>query len=241
MSTATAYLDIRPPAAIPPAAWDEMWELTCRFYAADRAYVEAKLKAHQQLALFRSRADHSLVGMAAIQVDPVDFQGRRLLLIFTSHALMDERYRGQNLIQRAGMRTWLASWLRHPLRRKYWVFDTFSYKSYLLLPRNLRAFWPRHDQPTPAWEAALMDHYGRFKYGDAWRGGLVQRSPQKRLLPQTALLDEQLLGNPDLAFFARSNPGHAQGDMMLCLIPLTLGNGWGIVSHAVHRAWRRRR
>ena len=28
--------------------------------------------------------------------------------------------------------------------------DTFSYKSYLLLARNLAEYWPRRDRPTPA-------------------------------------------------------------------------------------------
>lgn len=238
MSSSTAYVKIDPVEAIAAPVWDEVWALTRRFYETERAYVEAKLRGHQHLALFRSAADGALVGMAAIQVEPLEFQGQRLLVIFTSHAIVDERYRGQNLLQRAGLKTYFRSCLRYPLHRKFWVFDTFSYKSYLLLPRNLREFWPRHDRQTPAWEAAFMDHYGQLKYGAAWRGGLVQHSPQKRLLPQTATLSADLLQNPNLAFFARINPGHAEGDMLLCLCPLTFGNWWGIVSRTVGRLWR---
>lgn len=235
-----ASLQIHPVEAIAPATWDEIWELSCRFYEADRGYVESRLRDHQQLALFRDRADGRLVGMGAIQVEPMAFQGRQLLMIFTSHGIVDEPYRGQNLLQRAGMLTWLRSFLRYPLHRKFWLFDSFSYKSYLLLPRNLRDFWPRHDRPTPAWEAALMEHFGRLKYGDAWRGGVVTRTPQKRLLPGTARLSDELRKNEDLAFFARINPGHADGDMLLCLIPLTAGNFRGIVSRAIGRGLRRR-
>jgi hypothetical protein len=239
MSTPAAYVKILPVDRLTPAMWDEVWQLTCRFYQTERAYVESRLKAHQRLALYRSAADDSLIGMAAIQVDPMEFQGKRLLVMFTSHGIVDESYRGQNLLQRTGVRTYLANWLRYPLHRKFWAFDTFSYKSYLLLPRNLREFWPRHDRATPSWEAAFMDYYGRFKYGQAWRGGLVERSPHKRLLPQTALFGDKLLQNPNLAFFARSNPEHAEGDMLLCLVPLTAANWWGIVSRAAGRFRRR--
>jgi hypothetical protein len=137
------------------------------------------------------------------------------------------------------VQTYLRSWLRYPLHRKLWAYDTFSYKSYWLLPRNLREFWPRHDRATPPWETALMDHYGRLKYGEAWRAGVVERSPHKRLLPQTAAWTPALMQDPDLAFFARTNPGHAEGDMLLCLIPLTFGNWWDIVSRAVRRGRRR--
>ena len=231
-------MQILPVGAINGAAWDEIWQLTCRFYDTERAWVEAKLKSSDQLALFRSADGGELVGMAAIQWDAVDFRGRRLLMLFTSHAIVDERYRGQNLMQRAGVRTYLRSCLRYPLRHKIWAFDTFSYRSYLLLPRNLHEFWPRRDQPTPEWQAALMEHYGAHKYGEDWQGGVVRRSPHKRLLPQTATLGPDLLRNPDLAFFARMNPGHAEGDMLLCFCPLSFANWWGIVSRAVRRRWR---
>ena len=36
-----------------------------------------------------------------------------------------------------GFRTFLEARIRFPFRSIYWFFDTFSYKSYLLLPRNL--------------------------------------------------------------------------------------------------------
>jgi hypothetical protein len=232
-------MQILPTAAVTGAVWDEVWQLTSRFYETERSYVEPRLRSHEQLALFRSAGDGALIGMAAIQSDAVDFRGQRLLLIFTSHTIVDERYRGQNLLQRAGVRTYLRSCVRHPLRRKFWVFDTFSYRSYLLLPRNLHEFWPRRDRPTPDWQAGLMQHYGAIKYGEAWNGGVVQRSPHKRLLPQTATLAGDMLRDPDLAFFSRMNPGHAQGDMLLCLCPLNFPNWWGIVSRAIRRRWRR--
>jgi hypothetical protein len=108
---------IVPVDALVPAEWEEVWQLTCRFYESDRAYVEAKLREHQQVALFHSRADGRLVGMAAIQVDAFSFEGRKVVTIYTSHGVLDEGYRGHNLIQRAGMLTWLRCWLRYPLHR----------------------------------------------------------------------------------------------------------------------------
>lgn len=238
----SAFIQILPALAVPAPVWDEVWQLTCRFYAAERAYVEARLRAHRSLALFRDSATRELIGMAAIEVSPVDFDGQRLLMIFTSHTVVDERYRGQNLIQRAGFRTWLGTCLRYPLHRKFWVFDSFSYKSYLLLPRNLVEFWPRFDQPTPAWEATLIEHYGQLKYGSDWRaGGVVARSPRKRLLPQTAPLDARLLAaDPNLRFYAERNPGHAEGDMLFCLCPLNARNWWGIAGKVAGRLRKRR-
>lgn len=240
MKKLRARIEMRPAAAIDVRGWDEIWRLTSRFYDADRNYVERRLKSHQTIALFRNVADRRLVGMAAIEVDVVQFEGRHLVLIFTSHMLIDEKFRGTNLLQRCGARCWLRAWLDHPLKRKFWAFDTFSYRSYLLMPRDLETFWPRHDEPTPPWEARLMAEYGQRKFGSAWLGdGVIAHAPQKRLLPQSAPLQAEMLNNPDLAFFQQANPGHAEGDMLLCLVPLTLNNWWSIFARALSRTLRR--
>ena len=227
--------------AIPPASWDEIWALTQEFYDVERDYAEAELRRRQSIAMFRMNG--ALLGMAAIDVHATEFRGRRLTVISTSHVLIRENWRGRNLIQRLGMRTFLRARLRHPLRPIYWFFDTFSYKSYLLLPRNFRTYWPRHDQPTPEPRAALLDQLATQAYGPAWRParGLAVRSGQKRLRESAAPLVLRADADPNLQFFARMNPGHAEGDMLVCLCPLTLANWWNVVRKALERRARRGR
>jgi hypothetical protein len=113
-----------------------------------------------------------------------------------------------------GARTFLATRLRFPLRPIYWFFDTHSYKSYLLLPRNFRQFWPRYDEPTPEPRAALIDQLATQTYGAAWHPerGVVVRSGQKRLRTTAAPLVLGAGVDPALEFFARANPGHPDGD-----------------------------
>jgi hypothetical protein len=231
-------IDVVPTGAISLPSWDEIWQLTRAFYDAERAHVEQKLREHQRIVLFRSRGERALVGMASVDVYPVAFRGRKLAVIYTSHVLLEERYRGHNLIQRVGFRTFLEARLRFPLRPLYWFFDTFSYKSYLLLPRNFRDFWPRFDRPTPEWDAALMDHLAARTYGSAWQpaAGIVARSGQKRLRRETAPLEPGLADAPEIEFFARSNPGHAEGDMLVCLCPLTAANWLSVAVRALRRA-----
>ena len=228
-------------SAIPPASWDEIWALTQEFYDVERDYAEAELRRRQSIAMFRMNG--ALLGMAAIDVHATEFRGRRLTVISTSHVLIRENWRGRNLIQRLGMRTFLRARLRHPLRPIYWFFDTFSYKSYLLLPRNFRTYWPRHDQPTPEPRAALLDQLATQAYGPAWRParGLAVRSGQKRLRESAAPLVLRADADPNLQFFARMNPGHAEGDMLVCLCPLTLANWWNVVRKALERRARRGR
>jgi hypothetical protein len=230
-------IEIVPTASIPVRTWDEIWDLTQRYYDTERSYTEHKLRDRQRIALFRSCRDRSLVGMASLDLYPISFRGKGIVAIFTSHVLLREDYRGQNLIQRVGFQTFVRTRLRYPLRRCFWFFDTFSYKSYLLMARNFRHFWPRHDCPTPEWERGFIGHLGDHVYGDDWQParGIVVRSGLKRLRPGTAPPDDKLIGDADFEFFTRSNPGHAEGDMLVCLCPLTARSWFGVAAKALAR------
>lgn len=222
-----------------PAQWEEIWLLTREFYDVEREYAEAELRRRQTIAMFRMNG--VLLGMAAIDTHPAIFRGRKLAVISTSHVLIRENWRGRNLVQKLGVRTFLAARLRYPLRPIYWFFDTLSYKSYLLLPRNFRTFWPRFDEPTPEPQAALIDELATRMYGPAWRParGVAVRSGQKRLRATAAPLDLGAGASPELEFFARANPGHAEGDMLLCLCPLTASNWYSLARKALERLRRR--
>jgi hypothetical protein len=223
-----------------PTHWDELWFLTREFYDVDRDFAEAELRRRQSIAMFRM--NDALLGVASIDVRSTRFRGRRVVAISTSHVMLRENWRGHNLIQKLGWRTFLRTRLRYPLQPIYWFFDTFSYKSYLLLPRNFRTYWPRPDQPTPEAAAALIDQLATETYGPAWRParGIVVRSGQKRLLEATAPLVLTPDASPELKFFAAANPGHAEGDMLVCLCPLTIGN-WLSLGRKVLQRLRRHR
>ncbi len=225
--------------ALARASWDEIWLLTAEFFDVEREYAEAELRRRQTIAMFRM--NDALLGMAAIDTYPAEFRGRKIAVISTTHVLIRENWRGRNLVQKLGLRTFLAARLRYPLRPIYWFFDTFSYKSYLLLPRNFRTFWPRRDALTPEPQVALIDQLATQTYGPAWRParGVAVRSGQKRLRTTAAPLMLPPDAAPDLEFFARANPGHAEGDMLVCLCPLTTSNWLTLARQALQRRHRR--
>jgi len=233
-------IEVRPTGALTSTMWDEVWQLTAEFYDVDRAYAEAELRKRQSLAMFRMNG--ALLGVASIDVYPARFRGRRLGIISTTHVLLRENWRGRNLLQRLGLRTFLRTRLRYPFRPIYWFFDSFSYKSYLLLPRNFVDYWPRHDAPTPERYAALIDELATRSYGPAWRParGVVVRSGQKRLRESAAPVAPGSDSDPDVGFFTRTNPGHAEGDMLVCLCPLNLRNWLSVGRKMLQRARRQR-
>ena len=227
-------------AALTPAQWRAVWALIEQFFEVDREYTEAALRGREFIVLFEADGDPVLAGMSTFDVLPVEHDGRRVVAIYSSYVLLREDYRGRNLVQRSGFASYLRVKRRHPLTPVLWFFDSFSVKSYLLLPRNFDVYWPRHDADTPAWERSLMDRLARDVHGALWHGerGVALRSGRERLRPGVAPMPEPGACSPEMAFFARANPGHGEGDVLVCLAPLSLANWLALARHAWRRARR---
>ncbi|MFT3735200.1 MAG: hypothetical protein QM776_09265 [Rhodocyclaceae bacterium] len=242
MSGLPVRFELCRPAALSARVLDEVWALTETFYDTPRELAEAKLlKGRGEVALMRAGGE--LVGMALVEVIVTRAAGgREVVAIFTSQTLIDARYRGRNLLQRLGLRVFLRERWRHPFSELVWFFDTFSYRSYLLLPRNFSVYWPRHDRETPRREQALMDALARQCYGEDWQAarGVVHRSPQRCLRGGVATPSvDDVMANAHLRFFVERNPEHAAGDMLVCLCPLTLRNWLVLGAKALWRSLRR--
>ncbi|HUF91889.1 MAG TPA: hypothetical protein VMR23_05890 [Candidatus Limnocylindria bacterium] len=81
-------------------------------------------------------------------------------MIYPGNTMFEPDVRGGNLVQRIGLRCFLRVRARHPWRPVFLFYDTDSYKSYLMLPRNFAEFWPRRDRPLPASIAASWTSSG---------------------------------------------------------------------------------
>jgi len=226
----TIDIAVRPSHSLSRAELDEIWTLTERYVEADRGHYESKLLALPEVGLWRVRGGE-LAGLVSLDVYTTQWQDRAHTIIFTSSVVADERFRGRNLVLKTGLRLLLREKVRRPLVPAYWFFDTFSYKSYLILARNLREYWPKRGTPTSPDTAAFINELATRRYGPDWdrTRGVVRRSGYKRLHSTAAPIDERLQSDPDVRFFETLNPGHREGDMLVCLAPLTLGNLAGAV------------
>jgi hypothetical protein len=224
-------IELRRTSLLSPSDLDEIWALTQRYIDTSRAFSEKKLLEMPEVGLWRTRGGE-LAGLVVLEAYQMEWRTRASTIIFTSSVVLDERYRGRNLVLMTGLRVLLREKLRRPLTPAYWFFDTFSYKSYLILPRNLAQFWPRRGVATPESVAQFIDHLARRRYGADWSAetGVVRRSGEKRLQATAAPLDSKALSDPDIRFFDTVNPGHRDGDMLVCLAPLSFRNMMGAIA-----------
>jgi hypothetical protein len=232
---------VRSTASLTQAELDEIWVVTDRYVDTTRVIYEHKLKSLPEVGLWRTR-DGTLVGLVGLDVYRTRFEGRESIVFFTSSVVIDAAYRGRNLVVRTGLRMLLREKLKRPWLPAFWFFDTFSYKSYLVLAHYFAEYWPRRDRATPPAVSRFVDHLARARYGDAWVAdrGVVRGSGDKRLRSTTAPLDDRALGDADTRFFDTANPGHRDGDMLVCLAPLTAGNVLGAARRGFAAARSRR-
>lgn len=217
----------------------EIWALVQRFQDTDLNYFLGSLRKHKEVVRFRAVGTGELVGFVAIDVIHHRLKPKKMAtILFTSNVVIDPRFRRQNLIQRAGVQTYARALIRYPGRPVFWLFDSFSYKSYLLMGRNFKTYWPHPRQETPGDVRRFLDEVATSYYGDAWDGerGIVRRSSRKKLKEGVAPIGEKELTDPLIRHFLKLNPDHQDGDMLLCLAPLNWRNWSAIAQRALKRS-----
>jgi hypothetical protein len=208
-------------------------ERQAMFLLMDRHYAgvshdafEADLAEKHWVVQVHDPAGGELCGFSTQMLLAADVNGRPVRALFSGDTIIARERWGDNALARV--------WGRLALRlidtvggELYWFLISKGYKTYRFLPVFFHEFYPRHDVPTPAGARAVLDALGRHKFAQRYdrAAGIVRAgSGQCRLRGGVAEITAARLRDPHVAFFTRRNPGHAQGDELCCLAPLTRVN-----------------
>jgi len=218
---------------------DALWTVYASFFDTDRAAFDLAVRRADEVLRYHDPVDGRLCGMGLLSVYSESHEGRPFRVLSTGAVCLEPSYRGLNAIHRAGLSRLALERFRHPFSNVYWYFDTFSYKSYLVLCRNVAEYWPRRDRPTPAWESGVIEVLARRHGGDAWNPTVgIIRAQGRRL--RRGVADVPPDGtDPDIEYFLDRNPGHAAGERLPCLCPLNARNVAAIAWTAIRRVVRR--
>jgi hypothetical protein len=139
--------------------------------------------------------------------------------VFSGDTIVAPQFWGQTALQRAFIWYLMVQRLKRSVP-VYWFLITKGYRTFLLLTRYFPTHWPRHDAPTPAFEAKLLDRLCTRKFGAAWdaEAGLLRFTGDVgRLADELADVPARLSKDPDVAFFLQKNPNWRSGDELCCL------------------------
>jgi hypothetical protein len=166
--------------------------------------------------------DGALVGFSTLQSYRAMADGRCLNVIYSGDTVVSPEAWGSPVLARGWIALVRALQTSHPNEPWYWLLLSSGFRTYRFLPVFWREFWPRHDAETPSDVRALMEELARDHFGDAYdpTAGVVRFETPQRLRAHLAAVPEGKGSDPHVRFFLERNPGHADGDELVCLTEL---------------------
>jgi len=148
---------------------------------------------------------------------------RDVVAFFSGDTIVDRDYWGETVLSRMWAQIAFARADRTD-KKVYWFLICSGYKTWRFLPVFFREFYPHPDTPTPAHMQGLIDALGTRKFGDQYMDGIVRFHNATPLRHGVAEITEERLRDPQIAFFARMNPGHVNGDELACITEVSRAN-----------------
>jgi hypothetical protein len=215
-------------AKLTPLERNAMFALMQRHYDnVARGRFDADLAEKDWVILLRDRDTGVIGGFSTQMLLDAEVQGRPIRALFSGDTIVDRDRWGDSALAHVWGRLALSLIDRHTEIPLYWFLISKGYRTYRFLPVFFHEFYPRHDCLTPLWAADVIDALARHKCPDDYDApaGVIRAGATKdRLRPGVADLTAERLRDPHVRFFAAHNPGHAAGDELCCIAPLTRAN-----------------
>lgn len=204
----------------------QMLSLMQLCYAGVSAERFAKdLEEKQYVILMSVRRTGELVGFSTLRVAEGLMGGQPVELVFSGDTVIHPDHWGQKELQVQFSRFTAWRRLRRPLRPLLWMLLSGGYKTYLLSVNNFPRTIPRYDWEPPAERVAFMHELATRWFGsqyDPERGTLRFEGQHYRVRDGIAPIDRAAAAHPHIAFFAERNPGHVDGEELVCLTEIRL-------------------
>lgn len=214
-----------PRSDVSPALRAELQTLLQRhFEGVEPVQFTADLNEKSHVILLRRGS--TLVGFSTLLIYETTAGGRPATVVYSGDTIVDPEAWQSPLLSRAWISTVNRLRSSYPNGRYYWLLLSSGFRTYRFLPVFWREFFPRHDVPTPAPTAQLMDALARERFGRAYlpESGIVRFARPQRLRPPFRDPPPGRERDPHVAYFLRKNPGHRSGDELVCLTELTEAN-----------------
>jgi len=207
---------------------DEMFALMDRYYTGmERNVFEADLSQKQWVIQIVDTEANAIRGFSTQMLLNLEIAGRPLRALFSGDTIVDHKSWAQNTLPQTWGRFALSLIDEDPSIETYWFLISKGYKTYRFLPLFFREFYPRFNVPTPDWAAEVIHALGRYKYPveyDSDAGIIRANCSAYSLRSGVADITLERLRDPHIRFFTERNPGHARGDELCCIAPLTKDN-----------------
>ena len=207
---------------------EQMFALMQRYYEnVRRDEFFADLDEKDSVILARHPGDESVCGFSTQVVYTQQHDNGPIRILFSGDTIIDRRFWARNPLAKLWGQFALSLIDLYPHQPLYWFLISKGYRTYRFLPVFFEKFYPRHDEPTPEWAESLITKIASGRFGtrfDESTGILKAAEDGCRLSDIVADIPALRMQDPHIAFFHQANPGHAQGDELCCIAPITRAN-----------------
>jgi hypothetical protein len=168
----------------------------------------------------------ALVGFSTLQVYPTTFAGHHLNVIYSGDTVVAPEAWGTPVLARGWIALVRAIQAIRPDEPWYWLLLSSGFRTYRFLPVFWREFWPRHGAQLDDARREMTSALARERFNDCYdeQAGIVRFPLPQRLRPHLARIPEGRDLDPHVQFFLERNPGHSDGDELVCLTALSDDN-----------------
>lgn len=206
-----------------PAQKEEMWQVYKSYYHYSKSYFMERTERNTHFSLYLQNG--KIGGFTGLRINRMKLNGKRKFLIYFGQTVITYGLRGQSLIPTTGIKL-IGKYWRELMTSDAWFWlDALSYKAYLVPAKSLRYFYPSAKEEMPKTAMELRDFVGEKYYQGNYcpQSGTVRKNTNV-LNDATVRIYNQDLTDPDIAFFAQTNPKHVDGHGLLTFAPINRTN-----------------
>ena len=196
--------------------------LTKHFLGVEREVFNADLGEKNWIILIENHKGY-LVGFSTIHLYQTVYKDESISVVYSGDTIMDRSAWSSFCLPRAWIRTIKDISSQHDAERIVWLLITSGFRTYRFLPVFWREYYPRYDETTPSEINALINHLARDRFGSQYdeRNGIVRFDYPHKLINDLAIVPEGKNTDPHVSFFNQLNPGHIQGDELVCFTEIS--------------------
>ncbi len=201
--------------------------MRAHYEGVDAAGFDADLDEKDRAVVLRRSG--SIVGFSTLTELQVEVCSTAITAFFSGDTIVAASARGDAELARTWGRAVFEDAARTrraaPGRRVYWLLISAGYKTYRFLPLFFRRYVPADGHEPDAFEGAVRHALARSRYGERYAPatGIVRLERPTPLRSGVADVADRP-GDPHVATFVRLNPGHTEGDELVCLAALDHAN-----------------
>jgi hypothetical protein len=191
----------------------------------NRALFERDLGTkHHAVMLWKNGC---LQGFSTLSFLDLEIDSRPFTVVFSGDTVVHQSHRNSLVLPTAWCRLMADRMALNPNTPVYWLLTSKGYKTYRYLPVFFCDYFPRPGRSMSELERRIArEACAQLKLApvDLERWLIPAQKGSQRLRPGVAEITPGRRSDPHIAFFNRVNPGHAQGDELLCLVRFSKAN-----------------